>query len=88
MAGLKCMCGEILSNTMCPNDVELRIFTDVEWDDVIGMGTVDTLELPRPKHAVWRCPICGRVYVFDRKFTQVIKYYVPHSLDELKDPPG
>lgn len=64
MARFPCRCGNTLSNGMAPNDVELKIFTDREWDDIINLGMVDSVDLPDPKHDAWRCPICQRVYVF------------------------
>jgi hypothetical protein len=46
-------------------DIELIVFTDREWDDVINLGMIDSLDLPDPKYSVWRCPKCERIYVFD-----------------------
>ena len=65
MARLQCKCGETLSNSLAPNDVELRVYTDREWDHIINMGQIDAVELPFPKREVWRCPECERIYVFE-----------------------
>jgi hypothetical protein len=76
-----CKCGRTLSNTQAPNDIELAVFTDREWDDIINIGMIDSGDLPNPKYFVWRCPDCERIYVFDGN--RIIKYYVQHSIDEL-----
>jgi len=39
---------------------------DIEWDDIINIGMVDSGDLPRPVYNVWRCPVCVRVYVFKK----------------------
>jgi hypothetical protein len=64
MAKLPCRCGNTLSNSFAPNDVELRVYTDEEWDTIIQ--TEGKLEdLPFPKNDVWRCPVCERIYFFE-----------------------
>ena len=50
---------------------------------LINIGTIDSGDLPDPKHFVWRCPACERIYVFDGN--RLVKYYVPHDMDELAD---
>ena len=81
MANYYCKCGDRLTNQLAPNNVQLRVFTDREWDDIINLGMIDSADLPDPKYDVWRCPKCERVYVFEKN--RVIKYYVPHSIEEL-----
>lgn len=65
MARLQCKCGETLSNSLAPNDVELRVYTDREWDEIINMGQIDAVDIPFPKREVWRCSKCERIYVFE-----------------------
>lgn len=76
-----CKCSRTLSNTLAPNDIELTVFTDKEWDDLINMGVVNSADLPDPKYFVWRCPDCERIYVFEGN--RLIKYYVLHDINEL-----
>jgi len=66
MSTIICKCGNTMSNTLAPNDIQLRVYTDKEWDDIIAMDRIeDTLDIPFPKYDVWRCPKCERIYVFD-----------------------
>ncbi len=66
MARLQCKCGATLSNSNAPNDVELRVYTDREWDDIINLGdSIDPVTIPFPRYDVWRCTECERIYVFD-----------------------
>jgi hypothetical protein len=74
LARFQCKCGEILSNSLAPNNIELRVFTDIEWDDIINSEVIDPINLPHPKYDVWRCPKCERVYVFNEE-NMVIKVY-------------
>jgi hypothetical protein len=53
---MQCKCGEVLSNRMVPNDIELRVYTDREWDEIVDMGEIDPVNIPQPKMDVWRCP--------------------------------
>lgn len=78
-----CKCGKILSNAQAPNDIELAVFTDLEWDNIINIGRIDTGDLPNPKFFAWRSPHCKRIYVFDRN--QLMKYYVSHNICELNN---
>lgn len=64
MARFSCKCGEILSNSSAPNEIQLKIFTDREWDNIINIGMVDSVDLPDPSYDVWKCPKCERVFVF------------------------
>lgn len=60
---------------MAPNDIQLRIYTDKEWDDIINMGIIDSLDIPFPKQDVWRCPKCERLYIFEYGKSKAIKVY-------------
>lgn len=72
---MTCKCGEVLSNSLAPNDVELIVFTDQEWDNIINLEQVDPLGLPDPGYDVWRCPKCERIYVFEPGNDKAIKVY-------------
>lgn len=75
MARFQCKCGEILFNSMAPNDIELRVYTDKEWDSIINQDTIDPINIPDPKYQVWRCPKCERLYVFNWGYGPPIKVY-------------
>jgi hypothetical protein len=74
MAVFRCVCGKGLSNSTCPNDTQLIVFTDGEWELIQervkeGMDIYDA----EPKYDVWRCIECKRIYVFEGN--QVIRRY-------------
>lgn len=75
MAGMQCRCGNILSTTACPNNVELHVYTDEEWDELLDCERIIPWEIKKPKHDVWRCPKCQRIYVFNRGNDTVIATY-------------
>ena len=76
MAKMLCRCGNALSNSLAPNDVELRVYTDEEWDHIIQIeGKLE--DLPFPKNDVWRCPSCERIYFFEGN--KSIKVYALES---------
>ena len=75
MANVMCRCGNRLSNVQCPNDVQLYVYTDAEWDAIINMGVIDPIDIPSPKYDVWRCPKCGRIYVYGDGYGEPIAVY-------------
>ena len=77
MASIICKCGKRLTDFEAPNDIELRVYTDFEWDKLLEQDVVNTWEIPAPQRDVWRCSSCERIYVF--KENKVIKIY---SLEE------
>lgn len=72
----QCKCGEILSNSLSPNNIQLRVYSDEEWDKLINLGQIDSVDIPFPKYDVWRCPVCERVYVFDEKSNLIKTYFL------------
>jgi hypothetical protein len=72
---MQCKCGEFLSTSMAPNGIQLRVYTDKEWDDIINIGEMDSINIPPPKLDVWRCPKCERIYVFEYANDKAIKIY-------------
>ena len=77
MARTTCKCGELLSNSMAPNDIELRVYTDREWDKILEVDTINTWEIPSPTYNIWRCPKCERVMVYDWGYDKPpVKTYV------------
>ncbi|ULL16370.1 hypothetical protein DVH26_19110 [Paenibacillus sp. H1-7] len=65
MAMFKCDCGKALSNSIVPNEIQLVIFTDLEWE-LIQENIQDGGDIfdVQPKYDVWQC---SRVYVFSNK---------------------
>lgn len=75
MARMECKCGEVLSNSLAPNDIQLRVYTDKEWDDIMIPDVIETWKFPQPKYDVWRCPKCESIYVFEDGSDTAIKVY-------------
>jgi hypothetical protein len=75
MARMTCECGEILSNSMAPNDIQLIVYTDKEWDKILERDTIETWKIPMPTYDVWKCPKCERIYVFEPGNDHAIKVY-------------
>lgn len=64
MARMTCICGEQLSNGASPNNIQLRVYTDEEWERIFDCETINPWMIPMPKYDVWRCPACKRIYVY------------------------
>ncbi len=75
MARMNCRCGEVLSNSMAPNGIQLRVYTDKEWDSILENDIIETWKIPLPSHDVWKCPKCERVYVFAGGCDKAVKVY-------------
>ena len=75
MARIICTCGAQLSNSEAPNDIQLRVYTDREWDEIFDCDSIQPWMIPEPKYDVWRCPICKRIYVYgDNKELPIMIY--------------
>ncbi|MDR6884015.1 hypothetical protein [Bacillus sp. 3255] len=75
MANFRCSCGKVLSNSVSPNEVQLVIFSDGEWENIqekVKEGA-DIFDF-EPQFDVWRCPFCENIYYFKGK--ELIKSYV------------
>ena len=66
MAKMICRCGNLLSTSDVPNDVQLMVYTDMEWDNILRVDTIHTWQIPLPAYDVWQCPKCKRIYVFEK----------------------
>lgn len=64
LARFTCKCGNLFSNSACPNDIQLTVFTDPEFDEILKLDSV--YDIPLPENDWWKCPLCERIYVFDR----------------------
>ncbi len=65
MAKMTCKCGALLSNSESPNDIQLRVYSDKEWDKILSDDIIEFSKFPLPKYDVWKCPECKRIYVFE-----------------------
>lgn len=81
MAGYLCKCGQQLSTTEIPNTIELRVYTDREWDELIQHDLIDPLSIPLPEYDVWCCPNCQRLIFFDWATGSPIKIYKLDNTD-------
>ena len=77
---MNCICGEYLSSSEAPNDIQLRVYTDKEWDSILSVDTIEAWKFPLPRYDVWRCPKCERIYVFDDGSDKAIKVYKLENL--------
>lgn len=76
MARTTCKCGEALSNHSIPNDIQLIVYTDKEWDKICTGDSIDPLMIPDPQYDVWRCPNCKRIAVYDWENPYPVMKYV------------
>lgn len=74
MAGFICKCGQRLSNNLIPNDIQLWVYTDKEWDKITSQEIINVFDIPSPQYDVWRCTKCERIYFF--KNGKLVKSYV------------
>lgn len=62
---LLCKCGKDMWNGEIPNDIEFSVYSDRRMNEILEEDTVDTIDLVQMNdYNVWRCPKCGRLYVF------------------------
>lgn len=75
MARMKCLCGMELSNHEAPNDVELVVYTDKEWERICDCESIEPWNIPLPRYNVWQCPRCKRIYVYNRENENPVMIY-------------
>ncbi len=46
MAKMNCKCGCILSTTQAPNDIQLKVYTDKEWEKILDCDIVESWKIP------------------------------------------
>lgn len=79
MARMLCRCGELLSTVAAPNDIQLRVYTDKEWDKIMEPDTIHPWLIPLPSYDVWRCPKCKRIYCFPEGSDEPEIVYIPEE---------
>ena len=75
MENLNCKCGNPLRAAQSPNDVQLIVYTDREWDHLMDLESIEPWRIPLPAHEVWQCPRCHRIYVFEENSDKVFRTY-------------
>ena len=50
MARMTCTCGAELSNHEAPNDIQLRVYTDREWEEIFNCDNIIPWRIPLPKY--------------------------------------
>lgn len=73
---MRCRCGEVLSNSLAPNDIQLRVYTDEEWDKILEDDVIESWKIPLPTFDVWKCSECQRIYVYEDGNNIPIKVYI------------
>jgi predicted RNA-binding Zn-ribbon protein involved in translation (DUF1610 family) len=66
-----------MSNSAVPNDFQLIVYSDTEWDKITSDTTLVT-EIPDSKYDVWKCPKCKRIFVYNDQSwdTPIVVYAV------------
>ena len=75
MPSMTCKCGQKISFGQIPCPDEWLLVSDVQFND-FG-GNVDSEELYRAFHSMFRCPQCDRLWVYWDGLAGVPKEYRP-----------
>ena len=84
MARFLCKCGNLLSNSLEPNIITFRVYSQTEWDNIVEHNWIESIKIPFPRYDVWRCPVCERIYVFEDE--KLIKRYILEQQDKTEEP--
>ena len=81
---LLCRCGRDMWNGLTPNDIEYAVYSDRRMDKILEKDEMSTIERSMQNdYDVWRCPECGRLYVFKNESgdagNKVICVYKPEE---------
>lgn len=81
MAKLRCICATIIQTSgAIPNELEWKILSDVEFDRFEGL--VDAEEVYLASNSMFRCPTCGRLWIYWNGMEQSPQCYRPEELKE------
>lgn len=70
-------------NGQIPNDIEFSVYSDKRMCEILENDTVDTLDLAQMNdYNVWKCPDCGRLYVFGKSGCKVLFVYKPENITD------
>jgi hypothetical protein len=79
MAKFYCECAYLITTSgEIPNPLEWKIISDSTFDQF--SGNVDAEDIYRACESMFRCPNCGRLWVFWNGFDKDPECYVPRSL--------
>lgn len=67
MSGMVCECGELLKNTVIPNNIEWTIFTKNEFEDYINEDYFKYTQEQEIFDYFWLCPKCRRLHIWLNK---------------------
>lgn len=97
MAHLGCRCGYSMWNGRVPNDIEFTVFSDRRFCELVekppdlfsnpedfALDIGDLMDMA--DYEVWRCPKCGRLYIFDLQ-NNPNKAKLVYKLEEDSDCP-
>ena len=46
MASITCKCGNRLSNSSAPNDIQYHVYSDREWDKILEHDFIEMIKFP------------------------------------------
>ncbi len=76
MAKLRCACGRIITTSgEIPNRLEWKIISDVDFDEFEGI--VDAEDVYLRCKSIFRCPECGRLWIYWDGFGEAPVCYAP-----------
>ena len=79
MSKLKCLCGEVLSNVISPNETEGLLLRNIDLEFYNKKSNDEIIEMGRD---VWECNKCGRLAVsFPKKDDCNVKWYYPEDYE-------
>lgn len=64
MVKMKCKCGEIISDSLVPNDTVMHFFTDKQLHQILYEDLISTIALAKTANKLWSCERCERLYFF------------------------
>jgi len=66
LARIGCKCGELLCNSLVPNNIQYWVYSDKKIDKICEKDSIKVKKLITIEdYEVWLCPKCKRLYVFE-----------------------
>lgn len=81
MSRLKCLCGNLLSNSGNP-EIEYVVFNQTEMSELADRSEKEkgaVLNYAGPRISMWKCDKCKRLAFFEPQNDTVLQWYKPEK---------
>jgi hypothetical protein len=77
MPAIRCRCNNVISYGEIPNPNEMRMISDVAYDNYTGL--IDAEDLYEKMTSILQCNVCGRLWIYWNGYRSTPTSYMPED---------